>query len=70
MIDTLIRKFFELEEKQPEKVAVAFKNEQLTYKQLCERICGMAAVLRENGVEKSDRVCFMALSKPEMVVAY
>lgn len=70
MIDTLIRKFFELEEKQPEKVAVAFKNEQLTYKRLCERICGMAVVLRENGVEKSDRVCFMALSKPEMVVAY
>ena len=59
-----------VEEKQPEKVAVAFKNETLTYKQLCERICGMAAFLKENGVEKKDRVCFMALSKPEMVVTY
>ena len=70
MFDTLISRIICLSEEQPDKLAVAFKKEQLSYHQLKEHICTMAEGLKELGVNSSDRVLFTALSKPEMVVAY
>lgn len=68
--DTLVKRIRELASVQPDKLAVAFKKEQLTYAELNKKICGICAVLKELGVEKGDRVCFSAVSKPEMVAIY
>lgn len=69
-MDTLVNRLAELAETQPEKLAVAFKTEQLSYKQLFNRIVGISKKLRVLGIEKGDRVCFSAVSKPEMVAVY
>lgn len=70
MIDTLLNRLKNLAEKQPEKEAVILKKECLTYQRLYEKISGMAQVLKQEGIEKGDRVCFAAVSKPEMAAAY
>lgn len=69
-MDTLVNRILDLAKKQPEKLAVALKKEQLTYAELAGKMIGMAALLKELGVKDGDRVCFTAVSKPEMVVVY
>lgn len=69
-MDTLVNRISELAEKQPDKIALAFKKEQLTYGQLFSKIIAVSEGLKELGVAKGDRVCFSAISKPEMVVVY
>lgn len=66
----LLNRLIDLSQLCPDKQAVIFKKEQLTYLELCEKIAGMASLLREEGIAARDRVCFSAVSKPEMVVAY
>ena len=70
MVDTLINRIMELAQKQPDKMAVAFKEEQLTYAQLIEKIKSVGSTLANMNVKKGDRVLFTALSKPEMVAVY
>ncbi len=41
----------------------------ITYNQLYERVCKMANVLKEQGVEKGDRVCIYLPMIPELAVA-
>lgn len=54
----------------PDKLAVAFKNEKLTYSQLWNKIQGVAKILRGHGVAEGDRVCFSAVSRSEMPAVY
>ncbi len=70
MTDTLVNRVLELAAKQPDKQAVIFKKEQLTYSRLAERMKIIAVRLKDMGIKKGDRVLFTALSKPEMVAAY
>lgn len=70
MFDTLINRIKELSQKQPDKMAAAFKAEQLTYQQLMTKIKAIGAILAEQNIKKGDRVLFTALSKPEMIAAY
>lgn len=70
MFDTLIRRVFELAGSQPDKTAVVFKKDSLTYRMLADKIRAAGASLAGMGVNRGDRVLFTALSKPEMVVAY
>ena len=67
---TLIQKIQEHADNQPQNLAVAFKNEQLTYAELNQKIKFIAASLVDLGIKKNDRVLFTALSKPEMVAIY
>ena len=69
-MDTLVNRIAWLSKNVPNKVAVAFKTEKLTYQTLFEKICTINRILGEMGVEHGDRVCFTALSKPEMIVLY
>lgn len=69
-MDTLVNRIGELAASQPEKLAVAFKTEQVTYGQLFAKAVQIAEQLEKLGVEKGDRVCFTAVSKPEMVAVY
>ena len=68
--DTLLRRVGELAERCPDKAAVIFKGETLTYAGLFRRALNTAAVLKEQGVLPGDRVCFSAVSRPETVIAY
>lgn len=70
MFDTLIHRIFELAISQPEKMAVAFKKDALTYKELADKIRAIGANLAHMGITRGDRVLFTALSKPEMVAVY
>ncbi len=70
MYDTLINRISDLAKEQPDKMAVAFKSEQLTYRELMDKIRLVGSSLDEMEVRKGDRVLFTALSKPEMVAVY
>ena len=69
-MDTLVNKIIKLSQEQPDKTAVAFKKEKLTYKQLFDKVLGIAYVLKKEGVQSGDRICFLAVSRPEMVAVY
>ena len=51
-------------------MAVAFKKEQLSYSELFNRIKRCAFLLKKNGVNSGERICFSAVSKPIMVVTF
>lgn len=68
--DTLINRISELAKIAPDKMAVAFKKESLTYNELYLKMLGIAAILKENNIITGDKVCFSATSKPEMVATY
>ncbi|MDE7326659.1 MAG: AMP-binding protein [Lachnospiraceae bacterium] len=70
MFDTLIRRIFELSASQPDKTAVAFKKETLTYQKLAQKIRAIGTNLAHMGIKRGDRVLFTALSKPEMAATY
>ncbi|MCR5206720.1 MAG: AMP-binding protein [Lachnospiraceae bacterium] len=70
MFDSLVKKIGLLAEQQPEKLAVAFKKEQLSYSELFERIRRYSFVLKKHGVSAGDRICLSAVSKPSFVVTY
>lgn len=55
----------------PEKPAVCFKRQKLTYRELAHRVAAGARLLREKWViESGDIVMVSALSKPEYVAAH
>lgn len=70
MADTLVNRVYALAEAEPDRLAAAFKKEAVCYGQLYERAAGMAAIFRENGAKPGDRICFSAVSRPEMLAAY
>lgn len=70
MYDTLVNKVLFLAQERPDKLAVAFKKDRLTYGNLVEKMKLTAAKLRYLGLQKGERVLFSAVSKPEAVVAY
>ena len=70
MYDTLINRISHHAKAQPDKMAVVFKGEQLTYSALMDKIRLVGDNLNQMGVKKGDRVLFTALSKPEMAAVY
>lgn len=70
MINTLVKRVFELADITPDKMAVAFKKERLTYRELAIKALGISEFLKAEGILPGDRVCYSALSKPEMVAVY
>lgn len=69
-MDILLNRLINLASICPDKQAVIFKGEKLTYRELCRCACGMAELIRKEGILCGDRVCFSAVSRPEMVAAY
>lgn len=70
MNNTLVNRIIYLAHTNPDKLAIAFKKETLSYKELLLRIAGIAEQLKKENISLGDRICFTALSKPEMVVTY
>ncbi len=69
-MEHLLNRLIRLAAEKPDKQAVIFKKEKLTYRGLYLKISGMAALLKQHGVTHGDRVCFAAVSMPQMVAAY
>ena len=60
----------------PEKIAVIFepnnpleKSTKLSYKQLFEKVCLAANMLKSNGIKKGDRVCIYMPMIPELTIS-
>lgn len=70
IMENLLNRLIKLAAACPDKKAVIFKEEYLTYRELGRRIAGMADRLVLEGIAHGDRVCFSTVSKPEMVAAY
>ena len=70
MFDTLNAKIAQLAKEQPDKLAIAFKDERLSYALLRDYILKGAKILKGLGVSRGDRVMFSAVSKPVMAVTY
>ena len=54
----------------PDKEAVIFRKEVLTYRELMNRALIVAGFLKVNGIKSGDRVLFSAVSKPDTVAVY
>lgn len=70
MYETLVNRVSALAAQHPDKLAVAFKKETLTYAELKDRMVRIGRRLAALGVKNGDRVLLSATSKPEMVAAY
>lgn len=58
-------------ETDPDKKAILFKKQEITYKDLVEMVKAGAVILRdEHGIKAGDRVIVSGLSKPEYIIAY
>jgi fatty-acyl-CoA synthase len=54
----------------PNKTAVVYRDRRFTYAELYERVNRLAGALRQAGVEKGERVAFMAPNVPPMLEAH
>lgn len=69
-MDTLLRRIFELANDAPERIAVCFKEKQISYLELAEQTIKCGLKLKDMGTKSGDRVVFSAISKPEMFIMY
>ena len=67
---TLISRIRELAASQPQKAALIFRNETMTFGELSEEIFLVSKALKERGIRRGDRVLFTALSRPFMPALY
>lgn len=68
MYQTLVEAVIAYAETNPDKYAICFRNEQVTYQELKERVERAAHNLKKAGVCKGSRVLLTAVSKPEYVI--
>ena len=54
----------------PDYTALSFNETHLTYRELNERVNRFAQALREQGVEKGDRIAFILVNSPTYVIAF
>ena len=54
----------------PDQPVIHFRNEQITYKELQDKVFTVAAGLRDLGVQKGQNVALMMTNRPEYIVTY
>ncbi len=70
MYQTIVEAVLEHGAKTPDKLAIAFKNNRMTYGELCNAMKQLAYELKtKDGIIAGDKVMLTALSKPDYVVA-
>ncbi len=68
--DSIIKGVFINAEKTPGKTAIVFRDEEISYGFLIKSIRKTAVFLKSQGIEKGDRVVFMAEKNPLFVYVY
>ena len=69
MIRTVPDLLIEAADNRPEKEAVLYKDEALTYAQIYEKSLSLAQTLIRQGVKQGDRVCFYLEKRLEKVIS-
>jgi long-chain acyl-CoA synthetase len=69
-IQSIVEGFFKAAEKHPDKVAIIWKDERITYQESAEKVNTIAAFLLSEGVEPGDRVVFYGDKKPLFAFLY
>ncbi len=69
MYQTLVEAVLNYGESCPEKKAVCFRKEIVTYGELCKKIRHGVAILGQYQIKKGDRILVTAVSKPEYIIA-
>lgn len=69
MIRTVPELLIQAADKKPDKVALLYKDESLTYAQLYEKSQSLAGTLLRLGITRGDRVCFYLEKRFEKVIA-
>ena len=54
----------------PEKNALLFKEDAITYKELDDKVIGFANLLKSKGITKGDKVILNTINSPEFLYAY
>ena len=54
----------------PDKAALVYKDQRITYRQLDDQVNRFATALAELGVVKGDKVCLLLPNSPEFVIAF
>lgn len=67
---SLLQLFNQSVEKYTDKIAVTYEEEVYTYKQLNNMVKNLAAALKNNGINKGDRVAIMLPNCPQYPVSY
>lgn len=67
---SLLDKIISLSQEQPDKAALAYKEEIISYATVYQKVVHVAGQLTRIGVCRGDRVLFSAVSKPEMIYVY
>lgn len=57
-------------ERNPDNVALIFRDKPITYQHLFGAVCAVAKGLRELGIEKGDRVAILLPNVPQFVMSY
>ena len=52
----------------PNKAAVLFEGQELTYQTMADQIAIASAYLLDRGLKRGDRVAYLGLNRPEMLV--
>ena len=58
----------ETAERHPDRTAIIYEDEKVTYSELIRRVGGAAALLRAEGLEDGDRVALLLSNRPEYAV--
>ena len=54
----------------PDRIAIVFEGQEITYKELNDNCCRMAHVLGRLGVKRGDRIAFITHNCPEYIYAW
>lgn len=65
MVGTIYKRNFH-----PDKIALKFKGDSITYSQLDQQVLAYAAYLKELGLKKGDKVVLSCLNSPEFLYSY
>jgi len=63
-------KISETASRYPEKIAIIYKNQRITFCELERNSCTLAAYLKEEGVRKGDKVAIFLPNCPEFAISY
>lgn len=67
---TVVEKLFENADRHPDKLAVVFENEEVTYSQLKDAVIRLSSWFKLHGIEKGDRIVAQAAYCKWFIAAY
>lgn len=70
MQNTLVQSLSDSVQRSPDKDAIVYGDQRMTYSELWNKSCGLAHYLVDNGLKTGDRVALLIENSPEYVASY